>query len=280
MNKIIDDFIKRSIEEDIGNGDITSIACVKKNQYGQAKLIAKEDCKIAGIKIAKKIYSFYDNQLKFLTFFQDGSNVKKGDVIFEISGYQRSILATERLVLNCMQRMSGIATKTEKFIQEIKDLNTVILDTRKTCPSIRFLDKEAVKIGGGVNHRAGLYDAIMIKDNHIDFSGGIKNAIQNCTTYLQKSGLKKIQTIIEVRNIQELRHVLNIGNIDRILLDNFSIENTKKAVTLINKKYLIESSGNISLNNVREYALCGVDYISVGDLTHSIKSIDLSMLCI
>jgi len=280
MNTIISDFIKKAIEEDIGSGDITSMACITRTEPGKAKLITKEKCKIAGIEIAKKIYTFYDKKIEFVPFFKDGDNVQKDDIIFSLSGNQHSILATERLVLNCMQLMSGIATKTQKFVNKIKDLNTIILDTRKTCPSIRFLDKEAVTIGGAKNHRQGLYDAVMIKDNHIDFSGGIKNAITNCKHYIIKHKLHNIKIIIEVRNLKELNIVLDHGSIDRILLDNFNIKKTKQAVKIINNRHSIESSGNITIENVREYALCGVDYISIGNLTHSIKSIDLSMLCI
>jgi len=279
MNNMITDFIKRSIEEDIGEGDITSIACIDNKTLGKAQLITKENCKIAGIEVAKKIYSFYDKNLQFSPFYKDGQDLKKGDIVFEISGNQRSILATERLVLNCMQRMSGISTKTQKFIQKIKNLKTIILDTRKTCPSIRFLDKAAVKIGGANNHRKGLYDIMMIKDNHIDFSGSIENAILRVEEYKKKKSTN-IKVIIEVRNLTELNDVLKFGKIDRILLDNFSIQNTKKAVKIVDKKYPLETSGNITLSNVRDYAICGVDYISIGDLTHSIKNVDLSMMCI
>ena len=279
MEKIINDFIKKALDEDIGSGDITSIACVTKNSQGKVELITKEDCQIAGIEIARKIYSFYDTRLKFQSFYKDGDSVRKNKCIFTLSGNKQSILATERLVLNCMQRMSGIATKTNNFLIKLKGLKTKILDTRKTCPTIRFLDKEAVKIGGGENHRSGLYDCIMIKDNHVDFSGGIKYAIQNCVEYLKKEN-KKINIIIEVRNIQELNEVLKYGNIDRILLDNFSIEDTQNAVQIVDNQYPLESSGNIDVNNIREYAMCGVNYISIGALTHSVKNIDLSMVCI
>ncbi len=277
MDKIIKDFIKRSLLEDIGHGDITSLACIQENTIGEAQLIAKEDCRIAGIEIAKHIYTFYDQKLHFQSFVKNGENVKKNQKIFSISGSQKSILATERLVLNCMQRMSGIATKTNLFVQKVKDLKTKILDTRKTCPSIRFLDKIAVKIGGGENHRHGLYDVMMIKDNHIDFSGSIKQAILNCQKYINK---KNIKIIIEVRDFLELDKVLQIGQIDRILLDNFTIEETQKAVEIVNKKYSLESSGNMNLDNIRPYAMCGVNYISIGSLTHSVKNIDLSMQCI
>ena len=280
MNEMTTDFIKRSIEEDIGEGDITSIACIDNTTLGKAQLITKENCKIAGVELVKNIYSFYDKNLHFSPCCKDGENLKKGNVVFELSGNQRSILATERLVLNCMQRMSGIATKTQKFIRKIKDLNTIILDTRKTCPSIRFLDKEAVKIGGANNHRKGLYDTVMIKDNHIDFAGGIENAIIRSEQYLKNNKLTKIKVIIEVRSLKELNTVLRFGKINRILLDNFSVQKTKQAVKIVNKKYPLETSGNITLNNVRDYAMCGVDYISIGNLTHSIKNIDLSMTCI
>ncbi len=277
MNKIINDFIKKALAEDIGTGDITSLACIKKNTVGKAQLITKEKCQIAGINIAQHIYNFYDKDLCFEPLFKDGDTIEKNDVVFKLSGNQHAILATERLVLNCIQRMSAIATKTNKFVNKIKDLNTIILDTRKTCPSIRFLDKEAVKIGGGSNHRNGLYDVIMIKDNHIDFSGSIKNAIENCNNYIKN---KKITIIIEARNITEVSEILKQGNIDRILLDNFSIQNTKKAVDMVKGRYSIESSGNVNIDNVRDYALCGVNYISIGSLTHSVKNIDLSMICI
>ncbi|MAQ69853.1 MAG: nicotinate-nucleotide diphosphorylase (carboxylating) [Flavobacteriales bacterium] len=279
MEKTINDFIKKALAEDIGSGDITSLACVTKNSQGTVQLISKEDCQIAGIEMARKIYAFYDKTLKVQSFYKDGDSVKKNKCVFILSGNQQSILATERLVLNCMQRMSGIATKTHNFLIRLKGLNTKILDTRKTCPTIRFLDKESVRLGGGENHRNGLYDCIMIKDNHVDFSGGIQNAIKNCREYLKKEN-KKINIIIEVRNIQELNEVLNYGQIDRILLDNFSIQDTQQAVTIVNNQYPLESSGNIDINNIRDYAMCGVNYISIGALTHSVKNIDLSMICI
>ena len=279
MDKRIKDFIKKALHEDIGSGDITSIACITKHSQGKVQLIAKEDCKIAGVEMARSIYSFYDKTLNFESFYKDGNDVKKNKCIFTLSGNKRSILATERIVLNCMQRMSGIATKTNNILMKLKGLKTQILDTRKTCPTIRFLDKQAVKIGGGVNHRNGLYDVIMIKDNHIDFSGGVNKAIQNSRQYL-KNKKKKFNVIIEVRNMKELNQVLKYGKIDRILLDNFSIKDTQKAVKIVDHQYPLESSGNINIDNVREYALCGVDYISIGSLTHSVKNIDLSMLSI
>lgn len=279
MEKLISDFVKKSLSEDVGTGDITSMACIPISKKGQAHLIAKEPCYVSGINIAKYIYQIYDSSLKLNTKIDDGQKVQKNDVIFTISGSQHSILATERLVLNCMQRMSAITTKTRLFVDKIKELNTIILDTRKTSPSLRFLEKEAVKIGGGCNHRWGLYDEIMIKDNHIDFAGGIKNAIKNCKNYLQKRG-RKINIIIEARNIQEVESILLCGGVNRILLDNFTIPATNNAVKLVNGQYPLESSGNININNVRDYALCGVEFISVGCLTHSVKSTDLSMISI
>jgi len=279
MQNIINDFIKRSLLEDVGSGDITSLACIKKNTKGKIKLITKESCFISGLFLAKKIYNFYDKKIQFSPEVNDGDQLKKNDVIFTVKGDQHNILATERLILNCMQRMSGITTKTKMFVERIKDLNTIILDTRKTCPGIRFLDKMAVKIGGGENHRYGLYDCIMIKDNHIDFSGGIEKAIRNCREYL-KSENKKIKIIIEVRDIKELNKVLKYGQVDRIILDNFSIQDTQTAIKIVNHQYPLESSGNIDINNIREYAMCGVNFISIGSLTHSVKNIDLSMVCI
>ncbi len=278
MNNIIREFIKKSIDEDLKNGDLTSLACICEITTGRADLISKENCIIAGIELAKAIYEYYDSNLSFTPFYKDGQLVQKGSTIFSIIGKKHSILATERIILNCIQRMSGIATNTNKYVKKLQGLSTKILDTRKTCPSIRFLDKQAVKIGGGNNHRNSLYDVIMIKDNHIDFCGGIENAIQKCNEYLIKNSLDQ-NIIIEVRSIEELHKVLNFGKINRILLDNFDIIQTKQAVSLVNGRYPLESSGNINLKTVREYALCGVDFISIGALTHSVKSVDLSMIC-
>tara|TARA_Y100000589_G_scaffold131563_2_gene125343 strand:+ start:41635 stop:42483 length:849 start_codon:yes stop_codon:yes gene_type:complete len=277
MNTKINNFIKNALLEDIGNEDITSIACIDKKSDGTAQLITKENCFIAGINFAKQIYQFYDKKIKFNPIKLDGEYVKSKSTIFTIHGNTHSILATERLVLNCMQRMSGIATKTNQFIEKVKDLDTVILDTRKTCPNMRFLDKKSVELGGGTNHRNRLDDFIMIKDNHIDFSGGIEKAIKSCQHYIKKTK-KKIKVVIEARNINEVNQIIKYGFVDRILLDNFNIVETRKAVEKINKKFEIESSGNININNVRDYALCGVDFISIGSLTHSIKNVDLSMI--
>ena len=278
MDSNINNFIKRCIVEDIGSGDHTSIACIDKDSIGHANLITKEDCVIAGIKLAQKIYNYFDTGINIKTYVEDGEIVKKNTKILSVFGNKQAILASERIILNCMQRMSGIASNTHLFVQKVQYLNVHILDTRKTSPSIRFMDKEAVKIGGGTNHRDGLYDVMMIKDNHIDFCDGIVNAIKKCNEYLLKNS-KKLKIIVEVRDFNELEQVLSYGQIDRILLDNFSISNTKKAVQLVNGAYPLESSGNINIQNVKKYALCGVNFISIGTLTHSVKSIDLSMIC-
>ena len=276
MKNILEDFIKKSLQEDVGQGDLTSNACITKQSIGIAKLITKEACYISGINLAQHIYQFYDKQLIFKSITNEGQFVKKNETIFTVQGSKHAILATERLVLNCMQRMSGITTKTRKFVKAVEKYNVKILDTRKTCPTIRFLDKEAVRLGGGHNHRFGLYDAMMIKDNHIDFSGGIENAIKNCQLFNKKTN--RVPIIVEVRNFKELNKVLQIGGIDRILLDNFSIKMTKAAVKKVNNLIPLESSGDINIKNVKEYAKCGVNFISIGSLTHSVKSIDLSML--
>lgn len=277
MNNQISEFIKNALNEDVYSGDVTSLACLDENTMGEIKLIAKDDCYISGLKLANHIYNFFDNKVVPSFFFHDGDFVKKNSVVFSAVGKQRSLLATERLILNCMQRMSGITTKTKKIVEEIKGTNVKILDTRKTCPNIRFLDKLAVKLGGGFNHRFGLYDQMMIKENHIDFCGGIEKSIKKCVNYNKLKG-NKIPIIIEVRNIEELQKVLNVGGVNRIILDNFNIKMTKEAVRLTNSKISLESSGNITIENIRKYAECGVNYISVGSLTHSVKSIDLSML--
>ncbi|NOZ45576.1 MAG: carboxylating nicotinate-nucleotide diphosphorylase [Chlorobi bacterium] len=279
IDKYLDSFIKIALEEDIGDGDHTSLACIPKENTGEAQLLVKEEGIIAGVEIAEKIFNKFDPNLLFEKFITDGSYIKKGDIVFIIKGKTISILQLERLVLNIMQRMSGIATETNKYVNKIKGLNTKILDTRKTTPGIRFLEKEAVRIGGGVNHRMGLYDMIMIKDNHIDFSGGIKNAINNTLSYLEKTD-KNLKIEIEARSLEEINEILSIGSIHRIMLDNFCIEDTKKAIELINGKYETESSGGINYETIRSYAECGVDFISVGALTHQIKSLDLSLKAI
>ena len=276
-DKLIDENITLAIKEDIGDGDHTTLATIPNNAIGSATLFSKDSGILAGIKIAERVFQKTDNSLKLNIFLKDGTKIKQGDKIFTISGKVQSILQAERLMLNFMQRMSGIATETNKYAELIADLPTQVLDTRKTTPNMRIFEKMAVKIGGGTNHRFGLYDMIMIKDNHIDFAGGIKQAITGVNSYLAKKD-KKIKIEIEVRNFDELHQVLETGNIHRIMLDNFTVEDTKKAVQIINKKYETESSGGINYNTIRNYALCGVDYVSVGALTHQIKSLDLSLL--
>jgi len=273
----IEEIIRLAIEEDLGDGDHTSLACIPEEAKGTAVLYSKDSGIIAGVEIAKKVFNLIDSNLFFEVIKIDGNKIQKRDKIFKITGNVRSILQAERLVLNYMQRMSGIATETSKYVELISDLPTQILDTRKTTPNMRLFEKMAVAIGGGMNHRFGLFDMIMIKDNHIDFAGGIKQAIERVNDYILNTN-KKIKIEIEVRNFDELEQVLNTGKIHRIMLDNFSTENTKKAVGIIAGKYEIESSGNINFGTIRDYALCGVDYISIGALTHQIKSMDLSLL--
>ncbi|MDD4148973.1 MAG: carboxylating nicotinate-nucleotide diphosphorylase [Bacteroidales bacterium] len=268
--------IERAYKEDVGNGDHSSLCCINKNEPGSAFLLVKEEGIIAGIEVAKKVLDYFSKEINIRTFFNDGQNVKPGDIVFELTGPQLDILTAERTMLNFMQRMSGIATETNKYVQELEGFKTKILDTRKTTPGLRLIEKEAVRIGGGQNHRAGLYDMIMLKDNHIDFAGSIEKAIIMANDYLKT---KKIDIKIEVetRTINDVEEVLRIGKINRIMLDNFSPELTRKAVKLINGRFEVESSGGITIDNLRTYAECGVDYISVGAITHHIKSLDLSL---
>ena len=268
--------IANAIREDIGQGDYSSLACIPPNSVGKAKLLVKENGIIAGIEFAKMIFNYVDIDLKVDTYFNDGQEVKKNDVVFVVEGKAQSILKSERFVLNSMQRMSAIATKTNYFVNLLKGTNTKILDTRKTTPGIRALEKWAVKIGGGENHRFALYDMIMLKDNHIDFSGGITKAIQKTKDFLLENQLN-LKIIVEARNIEEIKEILKAGGVYRILIDNFSIENTKKAVELIGNKCLTESSGNINESNIRAYAACGVNFISSGALTHAVSNMDLSL---
>lgn len=268
--------IERAFAEDIGEGDHSSLSCIPEDKTAEAVLLVKEDGIIAGVEVAKKVIHYYSQKLNLETFIDDGVKVSKGDVVFKLCGPQRDILAVERTILNFMQRMSGIATQTNQYVQKLQGLKTKVLDTRKTTPGLRLIEKEAVKIGGGENHRFGLYDMIMLKDNHIDYAGGIKNAIIAANEYIIKNNLN-LKIEIEVRNIDELRQVLEIGKVHRIMLDNFDIPATKKAVGMIDGKYETESSGGITLDTIRQYAECGVDYISVGALTHHIKSLDLSL---
>lgn len=276
MEDYIKKFIKAALQEDLGDGDHTSLSCIPEDQNGQAQLLVKQDGILAGLEIAKQIYKQFDPGLKIETFINDGAPIKKGDVIFKVIGKELSILQTERLVLNFMQRMSGIATQTHRYAKELTGLKTKVLDTRKTTPGMRIFEKMAVKLGGGENHRMGLYDMIMLKDNHVDFAGGIMQAIQRANDYL-KSNHKNLKIEIEVRNFDELKQVLATGGVHRIMLDNFSVADTKKAVALIDGKFEIESSGGITLETLRSYAACGIDYISVGALTHQIQSLDLSL---
>ena len=275
----LDQYVKLSIEEDVKDGDHSTLSCIPGNNIGSAELLIKESGIIAGIEIAKSIFKTFNENIIFKPILKDGQEVKNGDVAFEVSGSSQSILTIERLVLNVMQRMSAISTLTKKYVKEIDGLKTKILDTRKTTPLNRFLEKKAVQIGGGFNHRFGLYDMIMLKDNHIDFAGGIKNAIEKSNRYIINKGLDmKIE--IETRNLGELKQVLEYGEVDRIMLDNFNFRDLKTAVELIDGKFETEASGGINLKTVREYALCGVDYISVGALTHSVNNMDLSLKAI
>ena len=275
----IKDFVKLSIEEDVKQGDHSTLSCIPKNKLGSAKLMVKENGIISGIEIAKEIFKTYDNSIEFIANLKDGEKVKIGDIAFTVNGSSRTLLTIERLVLNVMQRMSAISTLTDKFVQELKGFKTKVLDTRKTTPLNRFLEKQAVKIGGGHNHRFGLYDMIMLKDNHIDFAGGIKKAIIKANDYIDAENLN-LKIEIETRNLQELKEVLKCGGVDRIMLDNFTFDDLKLGVELINGRFESEASGGINLKTIKDYALSGVDYISVGALTHSIKNMDLSLKAI
>jgi nicotinate-nucleotide pyrophosphorylase (carboxylating) len=264
------------LEEDIGDGDHSSLACVPESAVGAARLLVKDDGIIAGVALAEKIFQAFDPTLNVAVLIEDGKEVALGDVVFEVSGRSRSILSTERLVLNFMQRMSGIATQTNAIVKLINGTKVRLLDTRKTTPGIRYLEKWAVRIGGGYNHRFGLYDMIMLKDNHIDYAGGVKPAIQKANEYVVNIG-KPLKIEIEVRSEQELEEVLEIGGVDRIMLDNFSPERIKKVMSSIPDKYEVEASGGITIETIKLYADTGVDYISVGALTHSFNSLDMSL---
>lgn len=278
---IIDDqslesFIDNAIREDVGDGDHTSLSIIPDTAIGKAQLIVKDTGVIAGIAIAKRIFERFDSSIHFDELISDGSFVKPNDIAFVVKGKVLTILQCERLVLNVMQRMSGVATQTNQYVERLSGLKTKVLDTRKTTPGMRLLDKMAVQLGGGVNHRIGLYDMILIKDNHIDFAGGITNAINSAKKYLIKHN-KNLKIEVEARSIDDVSQIIAIGGINRIMLDNFDLDNTKKAVDIINGIYETESSGGITLETLRDYAKCGVDYISVGALTHQIKSLDLSL---
>ena len=275
MNYNLDEMIKLWFAEDIGDGDHTTLSSIPADAMGTQQLIIKEDGILAGVEVAKRIFNIFDPNLKMTQFLKDGDVVKKGDIAFVVEGSVRSLLQTERLMLNIMQRMSGIATRTAGYVELLKGTNTRVLDTRKTTPGLRMLEKEAVKIGGGCNHRFGLFDMILLKDNHVDFAGGIKNAINRTHDYLNSIG-KKLKLEIEVRSFDEIRQVLEAGRVDRIMLDNFSVEDTRKAVEMIGGRFETESSGGITYDTIRSYAECGVDFVSVGALTHSVKSLDMS----
>ncbi len=275
----INQFVKLAIQEDVKQADHSTLSCIPKNSVGSAELLVKENGIISGINLAKEIFSSYDPTITFKSILKDGQKVSIGDVAFNVSGKSGSILTIERLVLNVMQRMSAISTLTNKYVKELEGLNSKILDTRKTTPLNRFLEKEAVKIGGGYNHRFGLYDMIMLKDNHIDFAGGIKQAIEKTNNYLKINKLD-IMVEIETRNLEEVRQVLKCGNIHRIMMDNFNYQDLKTGVKLINGAFETEASGGINLETVKNYAMCGVDFISVGALTHSVNNMDLSLKAI
>lgn len=276
FNKEIELIVKNAIREDVGDGDHSSLACIPASAQGKAKLLVKDKGIIAGVEFAKKVFSYVDADLKVETLLEDGSPVKYGDIVFYVEGASQSILKAERLVLNAMQRMSAIATKTKQFVDLLEGTGTKILDTRKTTPGIRALEKWAVTIGGGENHRFALYDMIMLKDNHIDFSGGISKAIGKTKEYLNNTN-RDLKIIVEARNLEEIKEILNCGGIYRILIDNFNYEDTRKAVGLIGDQCLTESSGGINEQTLRPYAECGVDYISSGALTHSVYNMDLSL---
>lgn len=275
-NRILKEFILRSIGEDLGDGDHSSLACIPWEATGKAKLLIKEPGVLAGVNIAREAFLALDNNLNCEILIEDGSRINPGDIAFIVSGRQQSILKSERLVLNILQRMSGIATSTYNYVERVKGLNVRILDTRKTTPGLRFLEKEAVRIGGGMNHRMGLFDMIMLKDNHIVYAGGIEKAISKTKEYLIKND-RKLKIEIEAQNLEDVKRIVAHGGVNRIMLDNFSIEDTLAAVNIISGRYEIESSGGITLDTVRSYAECGVDFISVGALTHHIKSLDMSL---
>ncbi len=268
-------FIPAWFAEDIGDGDHTTLSSIPETAIGKSQLIIKENGVLAGVEVAREIFHAFDPDLKMTVFIEDGAEVKVGDIAFVVEGKVQSLLQTERLMLNIMQRMSGIATRTKQYVKALEGTKTRVLDTRKTTPGLRLLEKEAVRIGGGVNHRIGLFDMILLKDNHVDFAGGIENAIKGAKQYLKEKG-KDLKIEIEVRNFDELDQVMKIGGIDRIMLDNFTPEDTCKAVKIIDGKYETESSGGITFDTLRDYAKCGVDFISVGALTHSVKSLDMS----
>ena len=273
-DQLIDDLLTLAFAEDVGDGDHTTLSTIPADEQGKQRLIVKEEGILAGVDIARKVFEKFDPSLKMTVFIKDGAHVKPGDIAFEVEGSVRSLLQTERVMLNIMQRMSGIATQTAKYQARLEGLKTKVLDTRKTTPGMRMLEKEAVRIGGGCNHRIGLFDMILIKDNHIDFAGGITQAVNAAKKYLAENG-KDLKIEVEVRNTDEINEALKAG-IDRIMLDNFTPERPREAVKLINGQVEVESSGGITLDTLRDYGECGVDFISVGALTHSVKGLDMS----
>ena len=275
MTNDFEQLISLWFAEDIGDGDHTTLSCIPATAIGKSQLIIKENGILAGVEVARQVFKAFDPELKMTVFIKDGAEVKVGDIAFVVEGKIQSLLQTERLMLNIMQRMSGVATRTREYVKALEGTKTRVLDTRKTTPGLRLLEKEAVKIGGGVNHRIGLYDMILLKDNHVDFAGGIAQAIQRTKAYLKEKG-KDLKIEIEVRSFDELAQVMAEGGVDRIMLDNFTPENTRKAVGIIGGEYETESSGGITFATLKDYAECGVDYISVGALTHSVKSLDMS----
>ena len=275
VDELEDKLIDLAFAEDIGDGDHTTLCCIPEDAMGKSHLLIKEDGILAGVELAKKVFAKFDPTMQVEVLINDGAHVKVGDIAMVVTGKVRSLLQTERLMLNIMQRMSGIATMTNKYVELLKGTKTRVLDTRKTTPGLRMLEKQAVNIGGGTNHRIGLFDMILLKDNHIDFAGGIANAIDRCHNYLKEKNLD-LKIEIEVRNFDELQQVLDKGGVNRIMLDNFSVADTKKAVDIIAGRYETESSGGITFNTIRGYAEQGVDFISVGALTHSVKGLDMS----
>ena len=276
FNKEVDLIITNAIREDVGDGDHSSLACIPATAKGKAKLLVKDEGIIAGVEFAKQVFAYVDKDMTVETLIEDGSPVKYGDIVFYVEGASQSILKAERLVLNAMQRMSAIATKTKQFVDLLEGTGTKILDTRKTTPGLRALEKWAVKIGGGENHRFALYDMIMLKDNHIDFSGGITKAINKTKQYLKDTN-RDLKIIVEARDLDEIKEILEVGGVYRILIDNFNYEDTRTALKIIGDQCLTESSGGINENTLRKYAECGVDYISSGALTHSVYNKDLSL---
>ncbi|MBQ2969279.1 MAG: carboxylating nicotinate-nucleotide diphosphorylase [Bacteroidaceae bacterium] len=275
MNELIDQLIALSFAEDIGDGDHTTLSCIPDTAMGKSRLIIKEEGIIAGVEMAREIFHRFDPEMKMEVYINDGAHVKPGDVAFVVEGKVQSLLQTERLMLNVMQRMSGIATITNEYVKLLEGTKCRVLDTRKTTPGMRLMEKDAVRIGGGCNHRIGLFDMILLKDNHIDFAGGIPQAVSRAQEYCKAKG-KNLKIEVEVRNFDELEQVLALEGVDRVMLDNFSVENTRKAVEIVDGRLEVESSGGITFGTIRSYAECGVDFVSVGALTHSVKSLDMS----